>query len=188
MIGNVGACPVAAFIKDCYLLQPDGPHGVLAYYEDGTPVEVCSINEGIRVSQYFDKYRILESNHETVYYVPINKRAYPTWFPKIYIAGPIHNNPNYKKQFDDRERLLKNLGYFPINPTNIVPIEWPRDMAMRLINPMLDMADGIILLDGWAKSPGTHVEIVQAEYIGKRIFNNMGELLSIRWATNTDGH
>lgn len=36
---------------------------------------------------------------------------------KIYIAGSITNNPDYKEQFEKAERELINKGYEVVNPT-----------------------------------------------------------------------
>ena len=35
---------------------------------------------------------------------------------KVYIAGKITGNPNYKKEFAEAEEWLKTIGYTPINP------------------------------------------------------------------------
>lgn len=38
---------------------------------------------------------------------------------KVYISGKITGNENYKRQFEKREKELKSLGYYPINPVKI---------------------------------------------------------------------
>jgi nucleoside 2-deoxyribosyltransferase len=38
--------------------------------------------------------------------------------PKVYIAGPITNDPNYQIKFDTIASLLTKLGYKVFNPTS----------------------------------------------------------------------
>lgn len=38
--------------------------------------------------------------------------------PKVYIAGPITNDPNYKIKFDTIASLLTELGFKVFNPTS----------------------------------------------------------------------
>ena len=38
---------------------------------------------------------------------------------KVYISGKITGNANYIKEFENRAKQLKSLGYYPINPVRI---------------------------------------------------------------------
>ena len=78
----------------------------------------------------------------------------------IYIAGKVTGNPKYKEEFAEEERRIKALGHEVINP---VKIEYPstatHETIMEVCYKMLDMADGIYLMKGWAASAGAVKEL-----------------------------
>ena len=151
------------------------PLVVKVYHKDGTPVEIKDNENGVPI---FDIDDIIKHGDTQIYLVTSPAKAFAVDdMRKIYIAGPISNSPDYKKHFDDAERILHALGYFTVNPTSIVPSDWPQDMAMRLCIPMIEMSDGVLFLDGWENSKGTLVEKTYAEYIRKPLFFSVNELL-----------
>lgn len=82
---------------------------------------------------------------------------------KIYISGPITNNPSYMTDFENAQDYLKIQ--FPhaeiINPALVnshLPKSTTHKEYMKMSFCMLDMADAIFMMDGWQKSCGASQE------------------------------
>jgi hypothetical protein len=76
---------------------------------------------------------------------------------KIYISGAITGTTDYMERFAKAEERLKAQGYTVINPAKVnaqLPDDttWEQYMDMSMI--MLDMCDGIYMLNGWKESKG----------------------------------
>ena len=93
---------------------------------------------------------------------------------KIYIAGPITGDPDYKAKFGAVKQTLEEQGYIVLNPA-----ELPEGMTagdyMRICMAMLDVADGIYMLPGWERSRGAEIEHRVAAYSIKPIIYVAGE-------------
>ena len=87
---------------------------------------------------------------------------------KVYIAGKITNNPDFKKQFADAELKVWNDGHIPINPAELPAGMNPADY-MSICLPMLMTADEVRLLPNWQDSKGALIENALARYIGKKV-------------------
>jgi hypothetical protein len=88
---------------------------------------------------------------------------------KVYIAGAITRNPNYKKQFSEAEESLKNAGHAVINPVKNIGFEYKEYIDMGLCELM--HCDAIYLLTGWESSPGARLEHYYASSVGLKIIN-----------------
>ena len=87
---------------------------------------------------------------------------------KIYIAGKITGEPNYKEKFDIAATSLEAQGHIVLNPAELPEGMLPADY-MRICFAMIDTADAIYLLKGWYRSSGVSIERSYAMYIGKSI-------------------
>ena len=85
---------------------------------------------------------------------------------KIYISGPISNDPFHAESFDKAEEYLKHLGYKIVNPLDIkekVFIGPDKDIKlwnyfMRKSIKLLMECDQIYMLEKWEESRGARIE------------------------------
>lgn len=87
---------------------------------------------------------------------------------KIYIAGKITGEPNYKEKFDIAATSLEAQGHIVLNPAELPEGMLPADY-MRICFAMIDTADAIYLIKGWYSSSGASIERNYAMYTGKSI-------------------
>lgn len=86
---------------------------------------------------------------------------------KIYIAGAITNNKDYKEDFMMAERRLKKLGHAVINPVKNLGFTYKDYIDMGLNE--LSKCDAICLLDNYDESQGAMLEVMYAETVGIKI-------------------
>ncbi len=73
---------------------------------------------------------------------------------RIYISGPITNDPDYKRKFARVQAHLEQEGHKVINPSelNQVMPDAERSEYMSIRLDLLVLAEGVIMLNGWQKS------------------------------------
>lgn len=64
---------------------------------------------------------------------------------KIYLAGAITNNPNYKEDFRCAERKIRDLNHIVLNPT-CLPDDLPYHDYFPICFAMIDVADAVVIL------------------------------------------
>lgn len=87
---------------------------------------------------------------------------------KVYIAGKITNNPEFKSQFTSAKEYFEDLGFIVLNPADL-PEGLSRADYMRICFAMIDSSDLVFFLNTYENSPGAMLELNYAEYIGKKI-------------------
>lgn len=87
---------------------------------------------------------------------------------KIYIAGKITGDPNYKEKFANMEsKLLKMPGTVVINPAKLPQGLTPADYA-RICFAMIGSSNLVIFMSDYKESQGALLEMQYCKYIGKK--------------------
>lgn len=87
---------------------------------------------------------------------------------KVYLAGKITGDPDYKEKFRKAARVLKKT----LGPV-MSPAELPEGMSkadyMAICISMINQADVVAFMPGWTASPGASLEHQYCVYTGKEI-------------------
>ena len=98
---------------------------------------------------------------------------------KVYIAGAITDNPNYRAQFAAAEERLKSQGFAVINPCKNDGFTYREYINMGLCELM--HCDAIYLLKGYENSTGAALEHDYARTVGLRIMREEDEQIAAVW-------
>ena len=90
---------------------------------------------------------------------------------KIYISGPVSNNPSYRMDFERTEKTLLVYGFDVVNPVKNVCAgqEWAWCMK-RDIKLLMD-CDAIFMMNGWRTSAGAVIEHDLAVKLSMEVIN-----------------
>lgn len=88
---------------------------------------------------------------------------------KVYLAGKITNNENYKEEFKQKELQLKLEGHTVINPTILSDIPLEHSEYLHINKAMIDVCDTVYFLGNWQDSKGAVLEYAYAGSKGKRL-------------------
>lgn len=75
---------------------------------------------------------------------------------KVYIAGPISGNDDYKEQFKRAAAKMESLGFDPVNPAENTCASY-RDYIVLGIR-QLSECSAIYMIKGWQDSKGARAE------------------------------
>ena len=87
---------------------------------------------------------------------------------KIYIAGKITGDPDYKAKFEAAAEAYKKKGYTVLCPSWMPASMQPADY-MRICFAMIDTADVVAFLPGYETSPGAQLELQYCLYTDKSV-------------------
>ena len=85
---------------------------------------------------------------------------------KLYIAGKITGDPDYKAKFAEAQREFEKQGYTVLSPACMPEGMLPADY-MRICFAMIDTVDVVVFLPGFRRSPGARLEAEYCLYTGK---------------------
>lgn len=94
---------------------------------------------------------------------------------KVYIAGKITGNENYREEFAKAQAELEKGGHIVLNPA-VLPEGLTKGEYMRICFAMIDIADVVMFLPGWQDSEGAKVENLYCRYVGKTTTGNSPSL------------
>ena len=80
---------------------------------------------------------------------------------KVYISGPITNDPNYKKKFTEVGAKLALLGLIPVDPTEAPEGYAYKDYIDFGLEKLME-CDMICMLPGYRESRGAMTEYMYA--------------------------
>lgn len=87
----------------------------------------------------------------------------------VYISGPITSDlENYHGHFHLAKRLVREAGYTALSPDSL-PLGLQEKDYMRISLSMLEAADRVVVLRGWATSAGAQIEVAYAKRTGKQV-------------------
>jgi nucleoside 2-deoxyribosyltransferase len=87
---------------------------------------------------------------------------------KVYLAGKITGNPDYKEQFNEAEQELIARGNTVMNPS-FLPEGFDQKDYHHICMAMIDVCDTVCFLSNWIDSKGSHLEYGYAMGKSKRI-------------------
>jgi hypothetical protein len=88
---------------------------------------------------------------------------------KIYIAGKITGDNNYRLKFDRYASTQRKAGNVVLNPT-ILPAGLDHYEYLHICLAMIDVADCVHFLKDWRESEGARVEHDYCQQNGKSVF------------------
>ena len=80
---------------------------------------------------------------------------------RIYISGKITGTTDYISRFNKAEEEMIKQGYEVVNPAqmlSLLPTSTTHAEYMHVSYALLDICDGIYLMDGWKDSKGATME------------------------------
>ena len=90
---------------------------------------------------------------------------------KIYIAGKISDDKNYKQKFRKAERFLRKFGHSVMNPAWIVPSdEFRWEDYMQISSMMQARCNAVYFLKGWKQSEGAKIEFKRCSQLNQKAY------------------
>lgn len=87
---------------------------------------------------------------------------------KIYIAGKITVDSEYRAKFGQAAAWLRRRGHVVLNPATL-PDGLTQAEYMRICFAMIDCSDAVYFLPDWAESEGAQMEMAYCRKCGKTV-------------------
>jgi hypothetical protein len=94
---------------------------------------------------------------------------------KVYIAGAVSDNPNYKRQFNAARDLILASGKIPID-TSWMPLGLDYEDYMHVSFACIDIADEVYFMHNRIDSNGAKRELDHCKKLGKPILLKLADL------------
>ena len=88
---------------------------------------------------------------------------------KMYIAGKITGDKNFREKFMKAQKKFENMGFAVLNPAELPAGMSPGDY-MRMCLSMIDSCDVAYFLKDYIDSRGAQIEVRYADYIQKELW------------------
>jgi hypothetical protein len=90
---------------------------------------------------------------------------------RVYISGPMTGYVDFNKpRFNQEADRLRSLGYDVVNPAELNPDPTtPWQQCLRKDIAELVTCDALVMIEGWERSNGAHLEIHIAHRVGMEI-------------------
>ncbi len=96
---------------------------------------------------------------------------------KVYIAGKISGDRNYKKKFAKTEKILRKKGYSVMNPAQLVVYtDFTWFDYMLVSGAMQRRCEAVYFLPDWSQSKGAIIELKRAIASEQKIFFSLKDL------------
>ena len=90
---------------------------------------------------------------------------------RIFISGPMKNDPDHEAKFKKIEDILNKLGISPFNPAWLkVDRAWRRDNLLPIDEAAIEQCDAVIFMENWETAYGCMKEMQYALDREKVIF------------------
>ncbi len=96
---------------------------------------------------------------------------------RIYIAGKITGNPDYKKQFSDVEKALVKMGHSVMSPSWLIAYpEFSYSDYISISAAMQIRCEAVFFLPNWLESKGAMEEFDRAYQLNQEIYFGISEV------------
>lgn len=90
---------------------------------------------------------------------------------RIFISGPIKNDPDHEQKFEKMEKIINELGHSPFNPCWMkVDNSWRRHNLIAIDKAAIEQCDAVIFMKNWEAAGGCMLEMQHAMNCNKAIF------------------
>ena len=96
---------------------------------------------------------------------------------KIYIAGKITGERDYKKKFRKVEKQIAKKGHSPMNPALLNGYnEFSYEDYIKITRSMQETCEAVYFLHGWEGSNGANKEYYYALKHGQKMFFDLNDI------------